>query len=86
MSWRRARQPTQVFLPEKPHGQTSLASYNLLGLQRVRRDWATKHNIAQYMSYKQIFSPALYSRFSLVIYFIQSIYIYVCVCVCVCYI
>ena len=26
--WRRAWQPTSVFLPEKPHGQRSLAGYS----------------------------------------------------------
>ena len=27
MSWRRARQPTPVFLPEESHGQRNLAGY-----------------------------------------------------------
>ena len=28
MPWRRAWQPTPVFLPGEPHGQTSLAGYS----------------------------------------------------------
>ena len=44
--WRRAQQPTPVFVPgespwtEKPGGLQSM------GLQRVRHDWATKHSTA----------------------------------------
>jgi len=30
--------PNPVFLPEKSHGQRSLASYSPIGLQRVRHD------------------------------------------------
>ena len=37
-SWRRKCQLTPVFLPGKSHGQRSL-----VGLQRVRCDWMTKH-------------------------------------------
>ena len=29
ISWRRKRQPTSVFLPEKSHGQRSLVNYSL---------------------------------------------------------
>ena len=29
--WRRARQPTPVFLPGEPHGQRSLADYSPQG-------------------------------------------------------
>jgi len=36
--WRRKLQPTPVFLPDKSHGRRSL-----VGSQRVRHDWATKH-------------------------------------------
>ena len=28
-TWRRAQQPTQVFLPGEPHGQRSLLDYSL---------------------------------------------------------
>ena len=34
--WRRAWQPTPVFLPGESHGQRSLEGYHPLGLQRVR--------------------------------------------------
>ena len=37
--WRRAWQPTPVFLPEGSHGQRSLAGYMSKG-QRVRHDWS----------------------------------------------
>ena len=37
--WRRAWQPTPVFLPGESHGQRSLQS---MGLQRVRHNLATK--------------------------------------------
>ena len=37
--WRRAGQPTPVFLPGESHGQKSLAGYiQSIGLQRVRHD------------------------------------------------
>ena len=37
--WRRARQPTPVFLPGESHGQRSLADYSLQG-GRVRPHWS----------------------------------------------
>ena len=40
--WRRKWQLTPVFLPEKSHGQRSLADYSPWGSQRVRHDLATK--------------------------------------------
>ena len=33
--WRRAWQPTPIFLPEKPHGQRSLASYSPKGCREL---------------------------------------------------
>ena len=33
-----------VFLPEKSHGQRSLAGYSPRGCERVRHDWVTKHH------------------------------------------
>ena len=39
--WRRAWQPTPVFLPGESHGQRSLEGYSPWG-HRVRHDWATK--------------------------------------------
>ena len=40
--WRRTWQPTPVLLPEKSHGQRSLASYSPWGCKRVGHDLATK--------------------------------------------
>ena len=40
--WRRAWQPTPVFLPGESYGQGSLVGYRPWS-QRVRHDWATKH-------------------------------------------
>ena len=39
MPWRRAWQPTPVFLPGESHGQRSLVDYSPWG-QRVRHDWS----------------------------------------------
>ena len=39
--WRRAWQPTPVFLPGESHGQRSLAGCSSWG-RRVRQDWATE--------------------------------------------
>ena len=42
--WRRERQPTLVLLPGEFHGQRRLVGYSQsMGLQKVRRDWATTH-------------------------------------------
>ena len=38
---RRNWQPTQVFLPEKSHGQRNLAGYSPYESKRVRCDWVT---------------------------------------------
>ena len=37
--WRRARQPTPVFLRGESHSQRSLVGYSLLGSHRVSHDW-----------------------------------------------
>ena len=36
--WKRAWQPTPVFLPEEPHGQRSLKGQQSMGSQRVGHD------------------------------------------------
>ena len=41
--WRRKWQPTSVFLPEKSHGQGTLADYGLRRSQGVRHNCVTKH-------------------------------------------
>ena len=40
ISWRRARQPTPIFLPGECQGQRSLAGYSSWNLKRVRHDWS----------------------------------------------
>ena len=41
MLWRRAWQPTPIFLPGNFHGQKSLAGYSsYIRLQRVEHDWS----------------------------------------------
>ena len=48
LGWRRARQPTPVFLPGESHGQRSLVGYVWsMGSQRVGHNLATEH--AAYM-------------------------------------
>ena len=41
--WRRAGQPTPVFLLGKPHGQRSLVGYSPWGGERVGNNLATKY-------------------------------------------
>ena len=41
--WRKKWQPTAVFLPEKSHGQRSLAGYSSWDHKRVTHDLVTKH-------------------------------------------
>ena len=43
MPWRRAQQPTPVFLPGKSHGQRSLAGYSLWGHKELDMTEATGH-------------------------------------------
>ena len=45
--WRRKRQPTPVFLPEKSRGQRSLASYSPWGRKQVGQDLATEQQQRQ---------------------------------------
>ena len=60
--WRRAWQPTPVFLPGKSHGQRSLAGYSPWGhrVGRNWRDWACMHNCfplrdaSNYISFSKI--------------------------------
>ena len=49
--WRSKRQPTSVFLPEKSHGQGSLAGYSVWGRKRVRHDLATKRQHEYHMAF-----------------------------------
>ena len=41
--WRRAGQPTPLFLPGESHGERSLAGYSPRG-RRVGHDWVTQHS------------------------------------------
>ena len=43
MPWRRAWQPTLVFLPGESRGQRSLAGYSLLGLKELDTTEVTGH-------------------------------------------
>ena len=45
ISWRRAWQPTLVFLPGEPPWTEEHGGLQCLGLQRVRHDWVTKHSV-----------------------------------------
>ena len=56
--WRRAWQPTPVFLPGESHGQRSLGGYSPWGHKRVRHDLATENTHVyqeQWMKTKYIF-------------------------------
>ena len=51
--WRRAWQPTTVFLPGESHEQRSLARCSpCMESQRVGQDWATKHNASDIFTKK----------------------------------
>ena len=43
LPWRRAWQPTPVFLPGESPWTEESGGLQAMGLQRVRHDWATKH-------------------------------------------
>ena len=51
---RRKWQPTQVYLPGKPHGQRSLVGYSACGCQRVRHNLATKQQHVYRKAVKRI--------------------------------
>ena len=46
--WRRAWQPTPVFVPGESPWTEEPGGLEFMGSRRVRHDWATKHNIAQH--------------------------------------
>ena len=46
--WRRALQPTPVFLPGESHGQRSLVGYCPWGLKESDIDEAAEHSTAQH--------------------------------------
>ena len=46
--WRRAQQPTPVFLPGNSHGQRSLAGYNPWGCEKSDKTEATQHTCTQF--------------------------------------
>ena len=43
--WRRARQPTPVFLPGESHGHRSLVGYSSYGCKELDTTQATEHRI-----------------------------------------
>ena len=47
--WRRACQPTQIFLPGESSWTEQPGRLQSMGLQRVRHDWATKRSTATYI-------------------------------------
>ena len=51
MPWRRAWQPTPVFLPEESPWTEESGGLQSMGSQRVGHDWVTKHNTAQHTHY-----------------------------------
>ena len=51
--WRRAWQPTPVFLPGESHGQRSLAGYSPWGHTESRHDLATKTTTTPPLLYRQ---------------------------------
>ena len=57
--WRRARQPTPVFLPGESPWTEELGGLQSMGSQRVRHDWATKR--AHTQSWKEFCGPFMQS-------------------------
>ena len=52
--WRRAWQPTSVFLPGEYHGQRSLVGYKSTGSQRIRCNWSDlAHTHTRYHLYME---------------------------------
>ena len=49
--WRRAWQPTPVFLPGESPWTKQLTGLQSMGSQRVRHNWATRHSTALYLIY-----------------------------------
>ena len=49
--WRRAWQPTPVFLPGESPWKEEPGGLQTTGSQRVRHDWASKHSIADLWNY-----------------------------------
>ena len=49
--WRRKRQPTPVFLPEKSHGQRSLVGYNPWGCEEPHTTEVPEHGTFQLQNF-----------------------------------
>ena len=49
MLWRKAWQPTPLFLPGESHGRRNLVGYSPRGSQRVRQDWL--HSLTQILRF-----------------------------------
>jgi len=60
LAWRRAWQPTSVFMPGKSHGQRSLAGYMSIGSQRVRHDWSNLTHQPQLILFKKYIEVSLH--------------------------
>ena len=43
MPWRKAQQPTPIFVPGRSHGQKSLVGYNPKGHKKLDMTEATEH-------------------------------------------
>ena len=75
MPWRRAWQPTPVFLLGKSHGQRSLAGYNPWGHKELDMTEATEQ--------QQHINSYIFKDSNTSIYLDYMLYVCVCVCVCI---
>ena len=65
--WRRAWQPTPVFLPRKSYGQRSLVGYSPWGSQSVGHNWTTDtHNIVNQLYFNFLKKKGNYIPFYMV--------------------
>ena len=73
--WRRARQPTPVFLPGESHGQKSLVGYSPQGRKELDTTEATQHACGK-PTFTTLFAPSTYLQFYIfLVYFFCSAYL-----------
>ena len=75
--WRRAWQPTPVFLPGKFHGQRNLAGCSPWGHKEPDTDWVTRHRTFRPDTRWTLMDQSRFQRVSK----IRTVCVYLCVCV-----
>ena len=74
--WRRAWQPTPVFLPRESPWKEETCGLQSMGSQRVGHDWATKYTQMIWLEWNSTWKPLLNGTFKRVLHSLLTFNVY----------